>query len=995
MKIRINDLARELEVKAKVILDILPEVGVTEKKTHSSSIEEDEAVRVRKHFSARSGSSSRERTSATEVKPKIDLSKISKPGDVARLLREREQQQQHPPAPAAKAPAVTAPPAAPPTPVKIAPPAAAPPSAEKPAVVMPKPAAPAAERSVVVTPSVVKPPAPAVVAPPPVEKPAAPPAVVVTPPAHPPAVVVTPPPAAAQKPPAAAPVAASPQGTPAAPPSTKPVPGQPIVQQRRMITPQTGPRPVYTAPPPRPPAPSAPQGRSMQGAPGSRPMQSQGGPGQRPQGVVRGQPIFQRPRPGGPSGPGGPPGSRPPYQGRPGEQRRGPHPTSSPRPGGYPPRPGMGGVGPGGPPPPAGRPARPGGPTRRPGQPYIPREKEGTMKGFTPPPRLALSNEPLPITRSITIGEGISVKDLAEKLGVRAKDLIARLLMKGVMATVNQSLDFELAKDLARHFGAESESISFEDQAAQEMASLTGVTEEKAALAAVTRPPVVTIMGHVDHGKTSLLDAIRETDVAGGEAGGITQHIGAYKVKITKEDSPAFGRQIVFLDTPGHEAFTRMRARGAKVTDIVVLVVAADDGVMPQTLEAMDHAKAAKVPIIVAVNKIDKPDALPDRVKKQLADRGLMPEDWGGTTVFVDVSAKKRTNLNLLMEMICLVADLQDLKANPERPATGTVVEAKVDRGRGVVATVLVQNGTLRVGDNFIIGNTFGKVRAMFDDRSKAVDEAPPSTPVEVLGLEGLPQSGDVLMVADREKARQIAEYREQRAREATLAKSSKLSLEGLAEQIKTAGMKELPIILKADVQGSSEVLADTLTKLSNEKVKIKILHTGVGAINENDVLLASASNAVIIGFNVRPERKAQELADQEKIDIRLHSIIYELQDQIKKAMLGLLDPVIKENYQGRAEVRDTFRVPKAGTIAGCYVLDGIIKRDSDVRLVRDGVQVYKGKVGSLKRFKDDASEVRNGMECGINLQNFNDVKKGDVIEAFVTERIAAEMGVA
>jgi translation initiation factor IF-2 len=438
-----------------------------------------------------------------------------------------------------------------------------------------------------------------------------------------------------------------------------------------------------------------------------------------------------------------------------------------------------------------------------------------------------------------------------------------------------------------------------------------------------------------------------------------------------------------------------MRARGAKVTDIVVLVVAADDGVMPQTLEAMDHAKAAKVPIIVAVNKIDKPDALPDRVKKQLADRGLMPEDWGGTTVFVDVSAKKRTNLNLLMEMICLVADLQDLKANPERPATGTVVEAKVDRGRGVVATVLVQNGTLRVGDNFIIGNTFGKVRAMFDDRSKAVEEAPPSTPVEVLGLEGLPQSGDVLMVADREKARQIAEYREQRAREATLAKSSKLSLEGLAEQIKTADMKELPIILKADVQGSSEVLADTLTKLSNEKVKIKILHTGVGAINENDVLLASASNAVIIGFNVRPERKAQELADMEKIDIRLHSIIYELQDQIKKAMLGLLDPVIKETYQGRAEVRDTFRVPKAGTIAGCYVLDGIIKRDSDVRLVRDGVQVYKGKVGSLKRFKDDASEVRNGMECGINLQNFNDVKKGDVIEAFVTERIAAEMGVA
>jgi translation initiation factor IF-2 len=506
---------------------------------------------------------------------------------------------------------------------------------------------------------------------------------------------------------------------------------------------------------------------------------------------------------------------------------------------------------------------------------------------------------------------------------------------------------------------------------------------------------VVTIMGHVDHGKTSLLDAIRETDVAGGEAGGITQHIGAYKVKITKEDSPAFGRQIVFLDTPGHEAFTRMRARGAKVTDIVVLVVAADDGVMPQTLEAMDHAKAAKVPIIVAVNKIDKPEAQPDRVKKQLADRGLMPEDWGGTTVFVDVSAKKRTNLNLLMEMICLVADLGELKANPERPGSGAVVEAKIDRGRGAVATVLVQNGTLRVGDNFIVGNTFGKVRAMFDDRGNLVEAAPPSTPVEVLGLEGLPEAGDQLLVVEREKARQISEYREQKAREATLAKSSKLSLEGLAEQIKTAGVKELPLILKADVGGSAEVLSDTLTRLSTEKVKIKILRSGVGAITENDVLLASASNAVIIGFNVRPERKAQELAEMEKVDIRLHSIIYELQDEIKKAMAGLLEPIIKETYLGRAEVRETFRVPKVGVVAGCYVLDGIIKRDSEVRLVRDGVQVYKGKVGSLKRFKDDASEVRNGMECGINIANFNDVKKHDVIEAFVTERIAAEIGVA
>ncbi|HWX56340.1 MAG TPA: translation initiation factor IF-2, partial [Verrucomicrobiae bacterium] len=805
MKIRINDLARELEVKAKAILDVLAEVGVTEKKTHSSSLEADEAERVRKALTSKSGAASREKTSAPEVKPKLDLSKISKPGDVLKLLKEKEKQQQQPHAPAK--PAVAAPVAT----VKAKPAVAPPAGAEK-----TKPAAAPPEKTVVVTP----PPAAA-------EKPAAPPAVVVTPPSAPPPIAA----------------AAAPQTTP---PPAKPASQQPIVQQRRMITPQTGPRPVYHAPPSASPSPRPAQGQSA-----APPM---GSTGPRPQGgLVRGQPIFQRPRPSAPSAPG----SRPPFV-RPGEPRRGPHPTSTAR-SGFPPRPGMGaGLPPPGPTKPAGR---PGPQSRRPGQRYQHGPKEGPMKGFVPPPRLAVSNEPLPITRSLIIAEGISVKDLAEKLEVRAKDLIARLMMQGVLATVNQTLDFELAKNLARHFGADVESITFEEQAAQEMAEMAGTAEEAAA-AAVSRPPVVTIMGHVDHGKTSLLDAIRETDVAGGEAGGITQHIGAYKVRITKPDSPAFGRQIVFLDTPGHEAFTRMRARGAKVTDIVVLVVAADDGVMPQTLEAMDHAKAAKVPIIVAVNKIDKPGAMPERVKKQLADRGLMPEDWGGTTVFVDVSAKQHTNLNLLMEMICLVADLQELKANPELPGSGTVVEAKIDRGRGAVATVLVQNGTLRVGDSFIVGNIFGKVRAMFDDRANAVAEAPPSTPVEVLGLEGLPQAGDQLLVAEREKARQVAEYREQKAREATLAKSHKLSLEGLAEQIKNAGIKELPIILKTDVQGSAEVLADSLAKLSNEQVKIKILHTGVGAITENDVLLASASNAVIIGFSVRPERKAQELAE-------------------------------------------------------------------------------------------------------------------------------------
>ena len=614
------------------------------------------------------------------------------------------------------------------------------------------------------------------------------------------------------------------------------------------------------------------------------------------------------------------------------------------------------------------------------------------MKGYVPPPRLTVSNEPLPITRSITITEGISVKDLAEKLGIRAKDLIARLLARGVFATINQTLDAELAGEMARFFGADTNVISFEEQAQKEISD-SAVGEEGASAEGVPRPPVVTIMGHVDHGKTTLLDSIRSTSVAEGEAGGITQHIGAYKVTIQDSNSPAYGRQIVFLDTPGHEAFTRMRARGAKATDIVVLVVAADDGVMPQTLEAIDHAHAAEVPIIVAVNKIDKPDAMPDRVKKQLADRGLVPEDWGGKTVFVDVSAKKKTNLNLLLEMICLVADLQELKAAPDRPATGVVLEAKLDRGRGPVATVLVQNGTLHNGDNFVVGNVYGKIRAMLDDRGSQITEAPPSTPVEILGIEGLPQAGDqFVVVADRDKARGISDYREQKAREATLAKSSRVSLEGLAEQIKTAGTKELNIILKADVGGSVEVLTDLLTKLSNEKVRLKVLRSGVGAITESDVLLASASNAIIIGFNVRPERKAQELAEQEKVDIRLHSIIYELQDEIKRAMSGLLEPTIKETYQGRAEVLETFRIPKVGSVAGCRVMDGLIKRESEVRLLRDNVVVFKGKIASLRRFKDDANEVRNGMECGIAITNYSDVKVGDVIEAFVTERIAAEV---
>jgi translation initiation factor IF-2 len=616
------------------------------------------------------------------------------------------------------------------------------------------------------------------------------------------------------------------------------------------------------------------------------------------------------------------------------------------------------------------------------------------MKGFSPPNRSAaqVPTGPVPITRTITVTEGVSVKDLAEKLEIRGKDLIATLLVKGVFVTVNQTLDGELVKEVAAQFGADVQVITFEDQMANE-AMENILAQENPDELEVTRPPVVTVMGHVDHGKTSLLDAIRETDVAGGEAGGITQHIGAYKVKIGKVDSPAFGREIVFLDTPGHEAFTRMRARGAKVTDIVVVVVAADDGVMPQTLEAIDHAKAANVKIIVAVNKIDKPEADPDRVKKQLGDRGLVPEAWGGDTVFVDVSAKKRINLDLLLEMICLVADLQNLKATPNRAAVGTVIEAKLDRGRGAVATVLVQNGTLKNQDNFVVGNTFGKIRAMFDDRGHGIDEAWPSTPVEILGLEAMPDAGDTfLVVSDRDKARGIGQYRKMREREAQLAKSSRVTLEGLADQIQQAGVKELPLILKGDVTGSVEVLADSLQKMSTEKVRIKVIHSGVGAITESDVLLASASNAIIIGFNVRPERKVADLAEQEEVEIRLHSIIYELQDEIRKAMLGLLEPVFRENFLGRAEVLNVFRIPKVGTIAGCRVTDGILRRDSEVRLMRDGVPVYKGKLTSLKRFKDDAKEVSNGMECGVGISNFTDIKVGDTVEAFVTEKIAAEL---
>jgi len=593
-----------------------------------------------------------------------------------------------------------------------------------------------------------------------------------------------------------------------------------------------------------------------------------------------------------------------------------------------------------------------------------------------PPP---MPSAPPPVTRTITLAEGMTVKDLADKLDVRVKDVLAKLLMKRLMLTINSTLDTETATMIAREFGAEMQMRSFEEELLQVDA------DEARAEDVGLRAPVVTVMGHVDHGKTSLLDAIRETRVAEREAGGITQHIGAYHVTINNRD-------IVFLDTPGHEAFTLMRARGAKVTDIVILVVAADDGVMPQTREAIDHAKAANVPIVVAINKIDKPNASPERVKRELTELGLMPEEWGGQTVTVEVSAKRKQNIELLLEMVLLVSDIGELKANPKRNATGTVLESKLDKGRGPVATVLVQDGTLHVGDTFIAGPIVGRVRALIDDRGRPTKAAGPSTPVEVLGLAGLPQPGDVFQVADAAKARQIAAFREEQAKTRALgAKGARLTLESLQAQIAEGGMKELPIIIKADVQGSAEVLADTLTKLSDEKVKIRIIHAGVGAVNESDVLLASASNAVIIAFNVRPDRNAEDIAARERVDIRSHSVIYNVTDEMKKAMTGLLEPTFKEVRIGVAQVRETFKVPKFGTIAGCIVSEGRITRagDTQARLLRDNVVVYEGKIGSLRRFKDDVSEVKTGFECGIGFEKFNDIKVGDVIEVFAMERVA------
>jgi translation initiation factor IF-2 len=999
-KIRINELARELEVKPSAILELLPDLGIADKKTHSSSLEDDQVLLVRRRLGGEAAVEEAARRENSAVAVLERESPIAEQG-----VTELETAQSSAPVAIPEAPDETA---------KE--------SAEGPASFAPARPLVAPVRPPMAAGSGTGPIAPPLAAPGPrgIPIPAKP-----GPPAPRPGQILTGP--RQPLPPGLGQVARAPAppgiNTPGAPAPAPPryTPGAPIYSppSRTPASHTSGApsQPVPSIPAPRPAAPRAPGAPSQ----GNAPSLGQGGVG--PTGLgggmplrppakpnLAGQPALRpvvpprpdlvakltrpampgapsSPRPGMPSRPSSPVPGRPIYTGpvRPGQPlMRGP--GGPPGPGGFSGPPGLRG---------RGRPMHPTSPLRTepapmpadPGRRHAtkpgtrdrrrePDQEEGRLR---PMARRHEAFEPPPVDREITIAEGITVKELSEKLGVKGNLVVKRLMEKKIFATINQTLDVKLAEELARDFGASTNKLSYEQETTHEIEQAEVDKDRE------RRPPVVTIMGHVDHGKTSLLDAIRSANVAGGEAGGITQHIGAYHVEKN-------GKNIVFIDTPGHEAFTRMRARGAKVTDIVVLVVAADDGVMPQTLEAIDHAKAAKVPIIVAINKIDKPDAQPERIKQQLADRGLLAEDWGGDVVMVPVSAKTKVNLDLLLEMILLVADMQDLKANPARPGMGTVLEAELDKGRGPVATVLVRNGTLKVGDYFIVGSVFGRVRAMFDDRGQPTREVGPSMPAEVIGLESLPDVGDTMqVVTDTAKAKQIVIYRESKAREVAMSKTNRITLDQLHEQLKEGETKELNIILKTDVGGTAEVLTDTLQKLSNDKVKIRVLHSGVGAITETDVLLASASDAIIVGFNVRPERTAQATAEQEKVDIRLHTIIYELADEIKRAMTGLLEPVFKEVYKGRARVREVFRISKVGMVAGCMVEDGVLTRNSQVRLLRDNVVVHTGKIEGLKRFKNDASEVKSGFECGVSLANFSDIKPGDVIEAFVTERVAHE----
>jgi translation initiation factor IF-2 len=605
--------------------------------------------------------------------------------------------------------------------------------------------------------------------------------------------------------------------------------------------------------------------------------------------------------------------------------------------------------------------------------------RKGKLKAMPPGQKTQITTAKA-IKRRVKVDETIVLSELAKRMGIKANEMIVKLMGMGVMATVNQTIDYDTAVLVAGEFDYEVEKASFEEEVI--LKKTDGDDPEKMA----PRPPVVTIMGHVDHGKTSLLDVIRKTRVTEGEAGGITQHIGAYHVETEKG-------VIAFLDTPGHEAFSAMRSRGAKVTDIVVLVVAADDGVMPQTVEAINHSKASGVPIIVAVNKMDKPGADPDRVQRELSEHGLMSEAWGGDAIFVMVSAKAGTGIDELLEMILLQAEILELKANPDKLASGHVVEAKLDSGRGPVATVLVQEGTLRAGDSIVCGMHYGKIRVLQDDLGRTVESAGPSMPVEIVGLSGVPMAGDELVaLADEKDARQVSQHRTQKQRSKELAKTNRLSLEGLFEKMQKGEVKDLNLIIKADVDGSIEALRDSLVKLSNDEVSINVVHAATGTITESDISLAAVSNAIIIGFNVRPNAKVQELATEENVDMRFHNVIYNVIKEVKDSIVGMMESIYEERVLGRAEVRQTFHVPKIGTIAGCYVTDGKIQRSQLLRLVRDGIITYEGKNSSLRRFKDDVKEVQSGYECGIGIENFNDIKVGDVIECYYMEEIRPKM---
>ena len=765
----------------------------------------------------------------------------------------------------------------------------------------------------------------------------------------------------------AQPLPAEPRAT--TPPAAAATPTAPVIEEEPIARLRPVPTIQQKAPRPAPHPPAQPKVVPAASADPSAPI-----PSLRPVQASAVAPPRPPMRPGAPLRPGAV-GTRGPGGPRPGFARPGQGPG---RPGG----PGRGVIAPG------PMPSAPPSGGRKKSREELERdrkerERESLLKKSQPRSKAAqvgaVVTEP-EVLKDLSIPDLLTVQQLAAAMEVPAGQVIAQLIRMGTMATINQHIAPDVAGQVARRFGFNTIVKEVGEEAAPEIA-----VEADPAGSLTTRPPVVTVLGHVDHGKTSLLDAIRSTKVAAGEAGGITQRIGAYTVETGD-------RKVTFIDTPGHEAFTEMRARGAKVTDVAILVVAADDGVMPQTIEAMNHAKAAGVPIVVAINKIDRPDANPDRVKQQLSELGLAPEDWGGQTQFIPVSAKQKTGIEELLEMVLLNADLLDLKANKNRRAQGVIIEGRLDRARGPVATVLVKNGTLRVGDIIVVGSTWGRVRALFDDKHEAIKRAGPAIPAEIMGLSDVPAAGDIMeVVSDERDARELAAKRTQRKRDVRMATAKRaITLDGFLAQAKEGGLKDLNLIIKGDAQGSVEALRSQLEGLANEEVRTRIIHTGVGGINESDVMLASASNAIIIGFNIRPDATIARKAEAEGVDIRLYEIIYNAIDDVKAAIAGMLKPQTREVVMGEVEVRKLFKVSKVGTIAGSYVRSGRITRDAGVRVVRDSVLVYEGKLASLKRFKDDAREVTEGYECGLSIENFNDIKEGDIIEAFTTEEVAA-----